>query len=586
GSARWLKGRAAREMKSFLEQALTRETGRVVRVGEIRVPGKRIEARDIRIDDADGASVSIDFLEATPGWLRSALGRRLWLNEVEIRGARIDLPAWVAGYGLSLPAAGSPRELLLERGTLSFSPENHGSRFRLSATTPKGGLIEGEGFVTQQGPSRRMTGSLRLAGLEIEPLLGSIPIPWHKSETARVDGSLSLSGDTDRVSIAAGVDLSGIGVAAESLSPLPVAIEGRLEMDGVWEGGTLKVTKGWMRSSGLDVEWSGTLPFTGASSLAALDMRLRRARCQAVLAAIPESLLGEYSGFVLEGTMDAELHVGLDPRHPENRESTNLEIDVDDRCRFRRVPARANVGRLRRPFVHRVSLANGTTHSFASGPSSPGWTRLSRVSPFLLHAILAQEDRSFFEHRGFVPEAFEMALEKNVAEGRFASGASPISMQLARNLFLEREKTLARKVREIVLTWWLEKSLGKHEILELYVNLVEFGPRVYGVRAAADYYFGRLPDELSPAEAAFLASLLPSPSRYHRSYEQGTLSPSARARVERILHWMAQGNRIDEEALSYGLSELSEGLRFHYGRRPESRHGTDFGMAAPLPGEE
>jgi hypothetical protein len=454
------------------------------------------------------------------------------------------------------------------------------------ASTPRGGVIEGEGLLAGEGRRPGLTGRLRFSRLEIEPLLDVIPVPWHESEAARVDGTLSLSGGAERASIVAGIDFSQVGVASDLLSPLPVAIDLRIEMDAVWEEGALNVTKGRLRSSALDVDWSGTLPLGGRSTLAALELKLRNARCQAVLDAIPSSLLGEYSGFVLDGSMDAELRVHLDPSHPENRKTTSLQIEVDDRCRFQRVPLRADVGRLRGPFVHRVPLADGEIYAFPTGPSSPGWTRLSRVSPFLLHAILAQEDRSFFEHHGFVPEAFEMALEKNVAEGRFASGASTISMQVARNLFLEREKTLARKIREIVLTWWLEKSLAKHEILELYVNLVEFGPLVYGIRAAADYYFGRRPDELSPAESAFLASLLPSPARYHLSYERGALTPSARARVERILHWMAQEGRIDENALSYGLAELSEGLPFHYGRRPVLRRGHDFGVAAPLPGEQ
>jgi hypothetical protein len=580
GPARWLEREGEREIRSYLEHALTRKIRVPVSIGAMGFPGKRIDARDILVGDPHGTRVSIESLAARPSFWRSLLARHLVLDEIEFRSARFRLPT-LAGNGTS-----HPHDLLLERGSLSLSPENRGSRFHLSASTPRGGAIEGEGLLTGEGRQEGWTGRLRFSRLEIEPLLDRIPIPWHKSEAARIDGTLSLSGWAERASMEAAVDLSQVGVASDWLSSLPVALDGRVEMDALWEGGALTVTKGRVRSSELDVDWSGTLPLAGRSALAALKLKLRNARCQAVLDAIPSSLLGEYSGFVLDGFMDAEVRVQLDPAHPGNRKSTSLQVEVDDRCRFRRAPLGADLHRLRRTFVHRVSLADGEVYAFPTGPSAPGWTRLSRVSPFVLHAILAQEDRSFFEHQGFVPEAFEMALEKNVAEGRFVSGASTISMQLARNLFLEREKTLARKIREIVLTWWLEKNLAKHEILELYVNLVEFGPLVYGIRAAAEYYFGRPPDRLSPAESAFLASLLPSPARYHRSYERGALTPSARARVERILHWMAEERRIDENALSYGLAELSEGLRFHYDGRPASRRVHDFGMAAPLPAEQ
>jgi membrane peptidoglycan carboxypeptidase len=147
---------------------------------------------------------------------------------------------------------------------------------------------------------------------------------------------------------------------------------------------------------------------------------------------------------------------------------------------------------------------------------------------------------------------------RNLEEGRYVVGASTISMQLAKNLYLQREKTIARKVQEVILTWWLENALNKDEILELYLNVIEYGPGVYGLRHAAAYYFGREPIELSPAESAFLACMLPSPKRYHLSYERGALTRFMKSRMRRLLEHMAKRERIGPEALAYGLAELDD----------------------------
>jgi membrane peptidoglycan carboxypeptidase len=135
-------------------------------------------------------------------------------------------------------------------------------------------------------------------------------------------------------------------------------------------------------------------------------------------------------------------------------------------------------------------------------------------------------------------------------------------MQLAKNLYLQREKTIARKVQEVILTWWLENALTKEQILELYLNVIEYGPSVYGLKQAAAFYFGRAPSELSPAEAAYLACMLPSPKRYIVSYGRGALTRSMKNRSRRLLEHMAKRERIGPEALAYGLGEL-EDFRFY-----------------------
>jgi monofunctional biosynthetic peptidoglycan transglycosylase len=143
------------------------------------------------------------------------------------------------------------------------------------------------------------------------------------------------------------------------------------------------------------------------------------------------------------------------------------------------------------------------------------WVPLSNISPYLVKAVLIAEDDKFWSHEGFDFEAVQKALEKDMRAGRLKFGGSTISQQLARNLYLSPKKSLVRKMREAIITWRMEKVLSKRRILELYLNLVEWGDGIFGVEAASRYYFGKPSSEMTPQEAARLAAVLPNPRKYH-----------------------------------------------------------------------
>lgn len=148
------------------------------------------------------------------------------------------------------------------------------------------------------------------------------------------------------------------------------------------------------------------------------------------------------------------------------------------------------------------------------------WVPLTQVSPLLVKAVLIGEDDKFYQHEGFDYEALEQAFEKNVKAGRFAAGASTISQQLTKNLFLSPEKSLTRKLKEAILTWRMERTLSKRRILELYVNVAEWGDGIFGIEAAARHYFHKSASQLSSMEAARLASVLPNPLRFNAAGDQ------------------------------------------------------------------
>ncbi|OGP67127.1 MAG: monofunctional biosynthetic peptidoglycan transglycosylase [Deltaproteobacteria bacterium RBG_13_47_9] len=145
---------------------------------------------------------------------------------------------------------------------------------------------------------------------------------------------------------------------------------------------------------------------------------------------------------------------------------------------------------------------------------------LSKISPYLLKAVLIAEDDKFWSHEGFDYEAIQKAIEKDIKAKRFRYGGSTITQQLAKNLYLSPVKNISRKIREAIITWRMEKILSKRRILELYLNVVEWGEGIFGVEAASRYYFGKPSSELSPGESARLAAILPNPRKYNPAGNQ------------------------------------------------------------------
>lgn len=143
------------------------------------------------------------------------------------------------------------------------------------------------------------------------------------------------------------------------------------------------------------------------------------------------------------------------------------------------------------------------------------WVPLNRVPRDVINAVIVAEDGMFWSHGGFDWYEFRESVERNLMEQRVTRGASTITQQLVKNLYLSSSKTPLRKFREWILTWWMERQLGKKRILELYLNVIEWGDGIYGVQAAARRYFGKDVGELSREEAARLAAIIPSP-RKHR----------------------------------------------------------------------
>jgi monofunctional glycosyltransferase len=162
---------------------------------------------------------------------------------------------------------------------------------------------------------------------------------------------------------------------------------------------------------------------------------------------------------------------------------------------------------------------HGDYHPYVVGPANRYWTPGGRIPPEMKWAVILAEDASFYKHEGIDVKAIKNAIKYDLEKKSFARGASTITQQVAKNLFLSREKTLTRKAKEVYLAKRMEQELTKGRIIELYLNVIELGPMVYGIGHGAHYYFGKSAENLTPRECAFLAAMLPGPRVAYNPYK-------------------------------------------------------------------
>jgi len=189
-------------------------------------------------------------------------------------------------------------------------------------------------------------------------------------------------------------------------------------------------------------------------------------------------------------------------------------------------------------------------------PGSENYVRLSEISPITVKSIIVSEDSSFYGHDGFDWYEIKESFWRNWERGEFARGGSTITQQLAKNVFLTSEKSILRKAKEAYLAKQIEEILSKNQIIERYLNVIEFGPNLFGIKAAAAHYFNKTPTELGILESAFLTFLLPNPKKYSQSFRKAQLSEFAAKRIRQVIKTLGRFNEISEYELELALEEV------------------------------
>ncbi|RII29248.1 MAG: transglycosylase [Geobacter sp.] len=183
-----------------------------------------------------------------------------------------------------------------------------------------------------------------------------------------------------------------------------------------------------------------------------------------------------------------------------------------------RLPSVASLVDRKMNLTIQVKDWQGKLHPYVVGPRNHWWTPSADIPSEMEWAVIVAEDANFYRHEGIDVRAIKDAIKYDLEKKRFARGASTITQQTAKNLFLTREKTVTRKIEEIYLAKRMEQELTKGRILELYLNIVELGPMVYGIGHGAHYYFDKPASALTPRECAFLAAMLPGPQKVYNPY--------------------------------------------------------------------
>lgn len=209
----------------------------------------------------------------------------------------------------------------------------------------------------------------------------------------------------------------------------------------------------------------------------------------------------------------------------------------------------SNLNKMSSEFMYTAYEQGNPVRTFPIGPSWEHFTPLDSISPILQMSVLQSEDGAFFYHQGFLPDAIREALIYDLKVKRFARGGSTITMQLVKNVFLNRHKNFARKLEEALIVWLIETAhlTPKARLYEVYLNIAEWGPLIYGIQEAATFYFNKRPSELNTEESIFLASIIPKPKHFQRSFtENGDLKANMEGYYRLIAKRLAKKGLIDE----------------------------------------
>jgi penicillin-binding protein 1A len=492
------------------------------RLGELRELADRLQSRP------DGKrTASIDLRQVPRDW-----------PAIHLRGAVVALRH--AGRTLEI----GPLDLSVLR-----SRRPGAERLELSLSHRDGGHLELE---LQRGEGElRLWATASDVGPEVLPApLSSGSVRWTGGA---LSGELSLSGKagaqlTGRIH--GRVDrarFSGERLAPEPVGPVTIDLDGALEGD--LSDRRLALRDGVIHALGsidatlqAEARHGPGFPFSVSLEVPELEYG-------ALVSALPAPFQPPADAPRPSGHLSFSFGLAGPLRDPA---SWTVEADLD-LANLREAAKREPPVALRSPFSWRPEVARGEPPTIVVGPANPSFVPIADLPEHVIRAVTTSEDAGFFAHPGFDFEELRNAFAQGAEAGHVVRGASTITQQLAKNLYLSREKTLARKAREALVAVALEATVPKARLLEIYLNIAEWGPGLWGIGPAAQHYFGKPARDLTPREAAFLASIIPNPVRFHGYYDRGELDEAWTERLRTILLNMAQAGVLTEEQLAEAL---------------------------------
>ncbi|TCD02343.1 penicillin-binding protein [Pedobacter frigidisoli] len=301
----------------------------------------------------------------------------------------------------------------------------------------------------------------------------------------------------------------------------------------------------------------------GKNKIYELKLNANEQDAQGVLDAFPQGLFESLDGLKVQGKVKYNLNFYLDTAIPDSVRFSSTLTPVN----FKILKwGKTNLQKINSPFVYTPYEYGKPMRDITIGPSNPNFTPLSAISKNFINAVLTAEDPSFYTHNGFVEESIRKSIAVNYKEKKFKRGGSTISMQLVKNVYLSRQKTLARKAEEILIVWLIEHNhlVSKQRMLEVYFNIMELGQNIYGIGEASRYYFGKKPADLTIGDGLFLASIVPKPkASMYKFMADGSLKPYMYNYFRFMGNIMARRGLVPGDTSGYGFYNvrLREGLR-------------------------
>ncbi len=277
---------------------------------------------------------------------------------------------------------------------------------------------------------------------------------------------------------------------------------------------------------------------------------------QDVFNSFPSGMFDSLEGMQVSGKLNYSLNIFLNSARPDDVQfDSKLNKDNFQIVKY----GKNNLTRLNGMFVYTPYEKGKPMPPRIIGTKNPYYTPLDRIAPDLRNAVMTAEDPTFYSNRGFVEESIRKSLATDYKNKKFKRGGSTISMQLVKNAFLSREKTLARKIEEILIVWIIENNhvMTKNRMLEVYFNIIEWGRNVYGIGEASRYYFGKSPAELTLGESIYLASIVPNPKAgLYAFLPDGTVRPGLRGYFNLIGRLMAMRGQALRDSTGYGFYDV------------------------------
>jgi len=251
-----------------------------------------------------------------------------------------------------------------------------------------------------------------------------------------------------------------------------------------------------------------------------ITLMLNKSRFQAqdLFESLPIGLFKNLEGIKTQGDLSYHFAFHVDLKNPD---SLIFESDLKSYHFHILKFGLTDFTYINSPFIYTAYEKGAPVRNFEVGAANPDFRPIERIPDMLKKAIMTSEDGGFYQHRGFLPEAFRESIITNIKEKRFARGGSTISMQLVKNLFLSRNKTITRKIEEAMIVWMIENCglSSKDRMYEIYLNILEMGPKIYGVNEGARFYFNKDVSKLTLAECLYLASIIPHPKFFKYSFD-------------------------------------------------------------------